>query len=161
MDAKTFRFNKCGLNCSALSTLMLDRWCTLDTGGAALVQSVCAGLLGMSDRLQRALTPPSARLRVAERREERVSASSASCAARQTQRPPAPHWNTPNMDLFEFDFFRDWELEQQWYVCGLYVFRLIQFIGWYVFVMRSDLTWSHSEIRVKPIMTHVAAVSQT
>lgn len=58
------------------------------------------------------------------------------------------------MDLFEFDFFRDWELEQQWYVCGLYVFMLIRFTELNVFVMRSDLTWSHSEIRVKPIMTH-------
>ncbi len=87
---------------------------------------------------------------------------SASCAARQWgrqtpllhMRPPAPHWNTPTMDLFEFDFFRDWELEQQWYVFGLYVFMLIRFTEWNVFVMRSDLTWSHSEIRVKPIKTH-------
>lgn len=119
----------------------------------------CAGLFRMSDRLQRALTPPSAGLRVAERRE----AAAVRAAPRVSEgdrreflhmRPPAPHWNTPTMDLFEFDFFRDWELEQQWYVCGLYVFMLIQFAEWNVFVMRSDLTWSHSEIRVKPIMTH-------
>lgn len=105
-------------------------------------------------------SPDSAFRRAAYRWAERGSGS-ASCAARQWgrqteflhMRPPAPHWNIPTMDLFEFDFFRDWELEQQWYVCGLYVFMLIQF-EWNVFVMRSDLTWSHSEIRVKPIMTH-------
>ncbi len=113
-------------------------------------------------------SPDSAFRRAACRWAERGSGS-ASCAARQWgrqtpflhMRPPAPHWITPTMDLFEFDFFRDWELEQQWYVCGLYVLMLICFTKWMSLSCAPIWRGHIPKYEWNPLWRMIAAVSQT
>lgn len=141
----------------SLTCSCVPRCRALDIGEAALVW-----LKVLRRSVQNEWPPPAspdsafrrAAYRWAERGERQRQCELRRASVRDTHSVPAYAATGTSLKHTDHGPIRVWLL--QGLGAGATVVRLrvlYLFIEWNVFVMRCDLTWSHSEIRAKPIMT--------